>query len=108
MEFALKEDLIREYASKRKAVDEADVEDLLECMIGYFNKEVGGAYSTEVSYRLNNLGAFYDPNFDTSKLLKQYKDVERQRAEKQLVEYILTNKIRPKKLNIKDDKVLRI
>jgi len=107
MEYKLKDDLIKEYASKRKGLDEADVKDLLDCMIGYFNKELGAFNSREVAYRLNNFGVLYDLDFDTSKLLKEEGTVERDRTEKQLVEYILTNGITPKKLSIKDDKILR-
>jgi hypothetical protein len=108
MKFGTKEDLIKKYASKRKNISEQEVEDLLNSVIGYFNKEVGAYNTTEVSYRLNNFGTLYNPDFDTSKLIENYKEPQRIRAEKQLIEYILTGNIIPKKLNIQNDKVLRI
>jgi len=107
MKFGTKEDLIKRYASKRKGIDESEVKDLLESMIDYINKELGSAFPREICYRLNNFGTFYNPDFDTSHFLKDANSLERITAEKQLVEYILTNKIRPKKIDIKNDKVLR-
>lgn len=108
MEYATKEDLIQCYADKRIALDYKDVEELLNCFIGGFNQFVGDVHSKEATYRINNFGTLYEHDFDTKDLVDRPDSHKRRKAEKKLQEYILTGLVQPKKINIKDDRFLRI
>lgn len=108
MQYATKKDLIEKYASKRKALNEEDVEGLLDCFIGYFNGTLGELDNKEIAYRIGNFGTMYDKDFDTGDLANEPRSAVRKRAEKKLQEYILTGMIKPKKIYIKDDRFLRI
>lgn len=109
MNFGTKEELIKRYASKRLALEEDDVEDLLNCFIGYTIKNLSKQHNIEdFAFRIDNLGTFYEYEFDPSKLTTNHSSPERQLTEKKLAEYILTGIVRPKKISIKDDRNLRI
>lgn len=109
MKYATKKDIIDKYASRRKALVEEDVEDLLEATIGYITKELRASRDKgEFSYDLEYFGQFYEHEFDTRDLIKEFRTEERAKADNKLHEFILTGIVRPKKITIKDDKLFRI
>lgn len=55
--FSTKEDIIKIYADKRKGIDEEDIEDLFDCLMGYL-KQVTSDNET-YAVRLGNLGYMY-------------------------------------------------
>jgi hypothetical protein len=109
MEFSTKEDVIKNYAEKRKGISEEEVKDLLDCFIGYFNRQFMKTNNlTEFAFQLDNFGTLYELEFDPRHLIKQWDDNSRVKTEKQLAEYVLTRAVKPKKFGLKDDKKLRI
>lgn len=109
MEFATKEDLIKRYAKKRKGIDESEVEDLLDSILGYVKKQLSPyTDSTEFAYRLENFGTFFEKEFNSKALIKPYDAKERVKSEKMLTEFIFTRLVKPKKTDILYDYKHRI
>lgn len=109
MEFITQEDVIKQYAQNRKALDEDDVRDLYKTFIGYVKKELSVLGSNEeFAFNIDNFGTLFEPTFDTRALLKPHHNKERKRTEKKLAEFIFTGAVKPIIFNIKNDKILRI
>lgn len=109
MEFATKKDLIKRYAQKRKALDEEDVEDLLNCFISYVQNKIERLnYKDSFCLTVDGLGDFFEYEFDPRNLVRDYvTKEERRKAETMLHEYILTGRVIPLKIPIRDDKDFR-
>lgn len=108
MEYVTQEDVIREYANKRKALDEDDVKDLFRTFVEYVKKELAPFSNTEeFAFNIDNFGTIFEPTFDARALLKPHHNKERRRTEKKLAEYIFTGAVKPIRFNIQDDKILR-
>lgn len=85
--FYLKEDIIREYARRRKALSEADVKDLFNCLMKYISHTA--EHSQEYAIDLPSIGIIYkqfkteDPyshkfdNMMMEKMLNRYSKIDR-------------------------------
>lgn len=65
--FYTREDLVKKYADKRKGLSEEEVEDLLDCVLGYLKTVTSGV--NDYSVRIGKLGYLYKKYQDEMRYL---------------------------------------